>query len=312
MFPGCYKPQQKRYAPPQKYGRLLNALSFQLPPHIAASVAEDQLPTMSIYPVKKSSLTHDLQARILADMKRAPRDFDLPTSPMPGLVYVPRKARDPHEIARRRALLPGELVLEQQFKGLRVGRVALAGITERKSVDFALPLVSLAALNSVWHVHAEPERNLEAGIRRRRLKYPTMTDWQDSAHLLEGVKYGLAQGEKLAARLVLLHGTDTAELARVKRDFATCVGNAALAGAVVTGLGENPIPGSPLRAQQVAREYGLRLLESRAAVAEQIGSAPTLAQLADRDSDLSVYWRRNAPDQAHAALVDAQLEVPSL
>jgi hypothetical protein len=228
---------------------------------------------------------------------------------MPGEYYVPPKARNASEIARRRSLIRGELVLEHQQGGLYVARTALAAVTDRESLDFALPIVNLSALNSAWHMYAEPERTLNDSIRRRRLKLPIMKDWQDGTHLLEGVKHSLAQGQELAARLVLLHGTETKEYEHVRRDFSVCVGNAALAGAAAAGLGEDPIPGSPLRAQQFAREQAFRLLESRAAVAARIGSAPTLAQMADTDSDLSVWWRRNAPDQAYTAYRDAQSSI---
>jgi hypothetical protein len=36
-----------------------------------------------------------------------------------------------------------------------------------------------------------------------------------------------------------------------------------------------------------------------------VGSNPTLAQLSDKDSPLSVYWRRNANDLAYDALEQA-------
>jgi hypothetical protein len=238
-------------------------------------------------------------------MKTPPKDFDLSTSRIPGSFYVPPKARDPIEIARRHTLAPGELVLEQQQRGVRIARLVLESLTDKQSVDFALPLLGVGSLNTAWHTHAQPERTQETGVRRRRLKYPWLPDWSDRDHLLLGVKHSLTTAETLAARVTLAHSLDLPKLPRLQRDFATSIGEGALAGACIVALGDGPIPGSPLRAQLFAREAGILLAESRLAVAEQVGSAPTLAQLADADSDLAVFWRRNAPDQAFAAYSQA-------
>jgi hypothetical protein len=37
-------------------------------------------------------------------------------------------------------------------------------------------------------------------------------------------------------------------------------------------------------------------------MSERIGTHPSLAQLSDPDSDLSVFWRRQAPNGAYEAL----------
>ena len=47
------------------------------------------------------------------------------------------------------------------------------------------------------------------------------------------------------------------------------------------------------------------MLEDSRTLYKQVGSNPTLAQLSDNDSPLSVYWRRNAPDTAYEALEQA-------
>jgi len=251
-------------------------------------------------------------------MKTAPSDFDVSTSPLRGDPFIPPKSHNSREIARRRAMVPGELRLEFQRNGIYVGRTALAAVTEPESVRFILHLLAHSGLNSAWHTFAEDERNIPESIRRRRLKLPRLKEYRDADELLQvGVKDALGRGEELAGRLLELHRVEadptspnrSKKYDRAVRDFATCVGNASLAGACVLGLGDSPIPGTVYRAQIFAREQAFQLGESRERVAEEIGSIPSYAQLAYPYSDESVYWRHNAPDQAHDAFVTTQNEV---
>ena len=57
--------------------------------------------------------------------------------------------------------------------------------------------------------------------------------------------------------------------------------------------------------QHQMREASLDLLGRSRMAAIAIGAHPSLAQLADQDSPLSVHWRRNATSQAYDALDEA-------
>ena len=61
----------------------------------------------------------------------------------------------------------------------------------------------------------------------------------------------------------------------------------------------------PESQQYLARRGAMELLEESRTLHNHVDSNPTLAQLADNDSPLSVYWRRNADDMAYEALEQA-------
>jgi hypothetical protein len=238
-------------------------------------------------------------------MTRPPKSLDLSTSRMPGTFYVPPKARDAAEIARRRTLAPGELILEQQQAGLVIARRTLEAVTTRPALQFAGWLIAASALNSVWHSFAQPARRTES-VRRRQLQYAWLTDWSDGTALLTDVKQSMQRAEPLAAQLTRAHAQRVPRLEEYQKGFGRYVGNMSLALACAIAAGESPLPRSPLLAQQFAREQGIQLVESRHDLATEIGTTPTLAQFADSDSDVSVHWRRHAPDEAYVAYQEAQ------
>ncbi|MNL62941.1 hypothetical protein D3C87_1870170 [compost metagenome] len=67
---------------------------------------------------------------------------------------------------------------------------------------------------------------------------------------------------------------------------------------------------SPFDVQNLAREQSLQTLEQARVFGDHVGSHPSMAQLADPNSDLAVYWRRNAPNGAFEAYEEAIEDYP--
>ena len=241
-------------------------------------------------------------------MKRPPRIFDLKTTRIPGELYVPRPSRDETEIARRRAN-PGLLIYEQQAGGFSIARVILENITELPAKKFALPLLGAALLNTAWHSYAEGERGEDARVQRRALKYPPLFEIGSVESLYEALQRTMGVGEIQAAGLVKAHEIGSTRMDKLRMQFGQTAGQAALMATCVIGLEEGGMPGTILRGQKFAQEQAKLLEDSLEPFARELGSAPSVAQLADQDADLTVHWRRNAPTQAYNAYATAITQV---
>ena len=80
------------------------------------------------------------------------------------------------------------------------------------------------------------------------------------------------------------------------------LGNTALIMSSITNAEAINEAASPALRQYITRQTALETLEESRTLFERVGSNPTLAQLTDADSPLSVFWRRTAPNAAYDAL----------
>jgi hypothetical protein len=90
----------------------------------------------------------------------------------------------------------------------------------------------------------------------------------------------------------------------LKRGLARTVGHASLTLSCVSLgdlIGYESSYLTDFDLQDLARQRGLRVLEQSRIMQQVLGTPPSMAQLADPDSDVSVHWRRNAPNGALAA-----------
>jgi hypothetical protein len=265
--------------------------------------------------VKKISLFFSLRkSRIVSMSNKPPIIFDLSVARIPGTAYQPPKAWNAGEIERRRQLTPGELVYEYQAAGLRVARRTLELLMTAdnpRSREFAMDVIAVSGLNSVWYSMADPDR----GLRQRKvIPYPYLPTAENGTALLRAAHHKLHVAEASADRLTQSYGARARNLSERRRDFGQPVGEASLALAVVSSVGDATFPWRPLDAQMIARESGTRLLERRLDLVRQIDTAPSLAQLADPDSDISVLFRRGArrlgAHEAYNAFEQATQEMP--
>lgn len=229
--------------------------------------------------------------------------FDLPRQHLSEQGhYIPARAREEAEIQRRRRVPTGTVLAEQQAKGFKVAAYVLKQ-TEDESLIYSSNLISLAALNSGWYTFAQGASD----VMRRRLYLPKMadheSDWrQNTADLRKEATENMKVLASLAGDLALRN-----EAMRPSRRASVQCGR--LAGSTALQLAVlqyGSIPGgNAFEVQKQVRDLALHTLDESRNYGAANESHISIAQLADRDSPLSVAWRRSAPDQAYQALEEA-------
>lgn len=239
------------------------------------------------------------------------KDFDLPNKHLTGEVdFVPPRARDEDEILRRRSNPSGTLLLEYQHKGIEIARAVLGGIKNGspEDIEFTAEVLAATGLNTAWYSYA---RN--SSVQRRRLKLEVLAtedpEQRPSTYMLLGNAISdLGNADALSGLLITQHVTGSPEAVRQRTNLGRMVGHASLTlscAPLGDRIGYDDISMTDFDLQDLARRRGLHSLERARELALRIGSAPSLAQLADPDSDLSVFWRRQAPNGALAAYEEA-------
>lgn len=239
-------------------------------------------------------------------MKKPYTHFDLPKQHLVGQHYVPARARQSDEIERRRSLPTGTILLEQQRDGLAIASHLVEHVEEYPDLKFASDMLAASGINSGWYSYAQ-----QADVMRRRLILPELaidaTDWRETrGGLMTKVREGLAH----AAELGTAYASAKANHHETKRQATLLgrqMGNVSLQLACVR-LGNAPLALQAFEVQSAARDEALATLDLSRSIASEVGVNPSLAQLADADSPLSVYWRRHAPNGAFDALEQAREE----
>lgn len=239
------------------------------------------------------------------------KDFDLPNKHLNGETdYIPPKARDEDEIDRRRSNPNGTLLLEYQDKGIVIARAILNNLRSgtENDIDFSSNILAASGLNTAWYSYG---RN--APVQRRRLKLEVLAtddvEQRPSSYmLLCNAIDDLGNASKDSELLIGQHITRNPEAIRQQTLLGRIVGHAALTLSCVPigdRIGYEDTYLTDFDLQDLARKRGLSSLETARELAVKIGSAPSFAQLTDPDSDLSVYWRRQAPNGALEAYTQA-------
>jgi hypothetical protein len=193
---------------------------------------------------------------------------------------------------------------EMQQRGIHIARLMLEQSINKEDILFLTKTLAAAAINTAWYNYAAGAKN----VMRRTLTLPSyeLMDGEIAKPLLidhAAQKMGFA--EHHAANLV----TDGHERRRLyvkhKKIIGLTLGNTALELANVPFAEELGYSEDPKLQKSIVRHSALQMLEDSRTLYKQVGSNPTLAQLSDNDSPLSVYWRRNAPDTAYEALEQA-------
>ncbi len=246
-------------------------------------------------------------------MTRLLKDFDLPQKYLDGDGdHVPQKARDPAEIARRRALRPGMLIYEQQHTGLAVAKRVLELVDDQPAVHFASETVAVAGLTSAWYLFGRGAKE-----QRKRLKLEMLAadepELRPSAYmLLQNAQHDLQHALDTSQRLMTAAAYGPRAETQPRIALARTIGHTSLTLACVPigdAIGYDLVHASNADLQFMARARGLHVLQQGRLLGKQLRTAPSMAGFADTDSDLSVYWRRSAPDGAVDALVQASEEL---
>lgn len=230
-----------------------------------------------------------------------PKNYEIPTTKRAGEHFTPRRAHNTDEIERRRAQAgKNVLILEEQQKGIEIALDMLMAIEDPNERAIAAKIVGGALLSSAAYLFdADPY------IRMRHTgKLPILADlegWREDSEHYDRVKveHGLVEAAQLSHHL--------AEVRRRELDIPKehLVTARALASAGLN-LAVWPLPplsahDKPKDIQLMVRESALDMQNASVALGEKVGTIPSVAQLADHLSPLSVELQRTAP----AVVVDA-------
>jgi hypothetical protein len=197
---------------------------------------------------------------------------------------------------------------EHQRDGLHIASQIMQLIEQPEDLAFAHDVISMSGLNTSWYSYAE-----HSPVMRRRLNLPLLadeeTEWHETKNgLLTKAQQGLVEVATVADALASAK-TERRSTARHQQLLGRQLGNVSLQLACIE-VGSVAKSYSPFDIQNMAREQSLHTLEKARVFGDHVGSNPSLAQLADPNSDLAVYWRRNAPNGAFEAYEEALEDYP--
>lgn len=223
-------------------------------------------------------------------------NFDLPRQHLSQEGhYVPPKARDPEEIARRRTLPAGTVLAEQQAKGVEIAHTLLGRTEVGSDMKFVTHMVGMLTINASWYLFGRGAPD----VMRRRLILPHIARYEDdsrlsAAELRENALEGLGLATDMAADFAGRYAERKLSV-HWARGFARHLGNVALDLAVL-GDGNTTISGNAFAVQEHVRSQALDLLEYARQSGIDTGTHPSVAQLPDRYSQASLNIHKNGPD----------------
>ncbi len=249
-------------------------------------------------------------------MNTSRRNFDLPAKHInetDGANYVPPRARDDEEIARRQALRPGTLLREYQATGANVAKAIFdQPLAEPEDIDYVRRKLAIPLLNSAWYSFADGTKTPDM-FMRRTLKLPVLADdkaeWRATKQgLTVRVQQGLAETARLASILSLQY-RQSFETTKLEKKLGRTMGNTALT-LISLQHANAPLGMSEADIQNIVMLDASELLEDAQTSYKGTGVHASVAQFADPTSPLSRDWLDNAPrsNGAYRAFAQAQAD----
>lgn len=215
--------------------------------------------------------------------------------------FVPFKARYEGEIGRRKDMRHGSLIYEQQADGARIANHMLSRM-ERYDIDdggFTANILASASINSSWYMFTR-----DAKVMDRRLHLPVLVSETENGDIEAETRKDLigkcAQGMFYASRFAERYSRAyeaSKDSKRGRVELGRMFGDTSLSLASLDVITTVSVDG-PFEAQDLVRERCMNMLEQAKGLACEIHSYPSMAQLADEKSDLRLYWKRRAPNEA--------------
>lgn len=229
--------------------------------------------------------------------------------------YVPPKTRDEAERARRHELAKGTIILEHQQIGLGIASLALKFAKRPDDIDFTTRVLAAGGFNLSWYAFArgaELAPQADKSRQRRRLELPDLTIGAPENRLAsEDLRYEAAwlfeEAMRKTAEAIDALPNQPKKFHRLSMSIGRLSGKASLM-AGTARLGDEIINLGGLTdadTQNRVRQGSLIVVDNSRIMGEDIGVVPSLAQLADPYSNVSVFWHRNAPNGAMNALEQA-------
>jgi hypothetical protein len=224
----------------------------------------------------------------------------------PNKDYLLPLARDEEMIAFRRSHQPGTARTQYEARGIRIASRVLDLTKQHADLSFVAPIIAMSGLNTSSY-------NLQApNLMRRHFRLPTVAGIEDerretSVDLITRAQEKLIVVSSLSETVLSGMVEGRGGIERKRTLLGRSVGEAALL-IGVAGMGNFPLSMSAFEVQDRVRKQAMVLDDMSINFATEIGTLPSLMQLGDPDSDLSVYWRRKAPTAAFQAFDQATQE----
>lgn len=238
-------------------------------------------------------------------MKRPYKQFDIPSQHLTGdRHYVPPKARTRDEIDWRRAHPAGTVLAEQEYRGLLIAAKILGQIEDEPDAAYATNLLAVSGINSTWYNLARRRDVMRSPVRLPEVGANEQISLLDDYSLLERAR--LTVDNAVLSAQGLMRAIKSREPAQTRKAviLGRTLGEASLTLACVPN-GEQARQTPPFIAQAWAREQGLGVLQQARSMALDLGTHPSIAQLADPNSDLAMEIRRHAPNTVELAYDEA-------
>lgn len=238
------------------------------------------------------------------------KHFDITVTHLPedSAHYVPARTRDADEHARRHAMPPHSLILEDQASGLVVGQHTLAHqFANQHDEEFVHRQLVASLVTTGFYSGARGAGDV---MRRRWLLPEVASDegdgWRETkAGLLSKIQDGMSYAVTLAAQLERAHknGNKTESL---RRQLGCQVGSTGIALACYD-LGDAPEDMSAYDIQAIIRLRALDTIQQSRQFAP-LGTYGSIAQFARQNAPASINFMRTAPRTDEAASVLAQAQ----
>lgn len=215
--------------------------------------------------------------------------------------YVPRPARRPHEIARRKGRRNGTLILEQQHRGISIVTIGADQLSTPDEVAEWADFGAVACIGSGPYM-------FNGNVMNRYVKLPMLatedpSNRPGSEELRERAVLKLAQAAELAGKTLIAHEQRVPKkvFTRLAMHTGKTTVEAALELACVP-LGDiTSNPGNYLSnedVQHLVRQRCMQTLQAANSMGVELGTYPSAAQLVDPLSPLSVELQTKGSDVA--------------
>ncbi len=215
--------------------------------------------------------------------------------------YIPRPARRPHEIARRKSRPSGTLILEEQHQGLALITIGANQLSSPEEVAEWAQYGAAACIGSGPYM-------LNGTVMNRYIALPMLgaemiADRPDSTELHERAVLKLARAAELAGKTLIAHEQCVPK--RFYNRLALATGKATVEAALeltCVPLGDfTADPGNYLSnrdVQHLVRQRCMRAVHAANTLGVELGTYPSAAQLTDPISPLAVALQASGGDTA--------------
>lgn len=206
--------------------------------------------------------------------------------------FVPRPARAPSEISRRRLRPGGSLILEEQKRGLEVAALGAYNLSGGEELRDWARYMALAGIGTGPYMFNG--RVMNRYVNLPMLAAERMENRPDTQALVEGAALDFTEAASLAGRLLIAHEQriDRAKVARIALATGKKTVEASLKLAVAHLGDTTSDPASMISNEEVqylVRNQCQAAVRSTRNLAREIGTFPSAAQISDPLSPLAVH-----------------------